>query len=186
MADAYVGEIRMFGGNYAPEDWLPCDGRPVAISTYDVLYSLIGTTYGGDGRTTFALPDLRGRLPIGQGSGTGLTPRVLAQKGGNETVALTVSAMPAHTHAANAANTAGIQPNPTGGVWAATVNTTTPPATPVNQYIKTSEIVPPAKTGVMDPLAIGASGGNGSHDNMMPYLPLNFIICVNGFYPSQN
>ena len=180
--DAYLGEIRMFAGDYAPQDWLPCDGRLVAISTYNVLYALIGTTYGGDGQTTFALPDLRGRLPIGEVSVPGLTPRVLGQQGGSETVTLTVNTMPAHTHAANAVNTAGTQPNPTGGVWAATVNTTTP-ATAVKQYIKTSEIVPPFKTGVMDALSIEKSGGGGSHDNMMPYLPLNFIICVNGNHP---
>lgn len=179
--DAYLGEIRMFGGDYAPQDWLPCDGRLVAISTYDVLYALIGTTYGGDGQTTFALPDMRGRLPIGEGSVPGLTPRVPGQQGGSETVTLTVNTMPAHTHAANAVNTAGTQPNPTGGVWAATVNTTT--STAVNQYIKTSEIVPPAKPGVMDPRAIEASGGNAPHSNMMPFLSLNFIICILGTPP---
>ncbi|MCM2357375.1 MAG: tail fiber protein [Geobacteraceae bacterium] len=186
MSDPILGEIRMFGGYYAPQDWHLCDGSQLPISSNEALYSLIGTTYGGDGTSNFALPDLRGRLPIGQGQGTGLTPRVLAQSGGREAAPLAVSQMPAHTHAANAVSTAGTQTNPQGGVCAATVNATTSPAAAVNQYIQRSEIKPTDKTGEMDPLAIGAAGGSVSHANMMPYLTLNFIICVNGIYPTPS
>lgn len=186
MSDPYLGEIRMFGGNFAPVDWNFCDGSLLQINEYDALFSLLGTTYGGDGRTTFGLPDLRGRLPIGQGQGSGISLRVLGQSGGREEITLNEMQMPAHAHAANAFSTAGTQTSPQGGICAVTVDTTTTPPTAVNQYIKPAEIVSPFKTGAMDPLAIVASGGSVPHNNMMPYLPLSFIICVNGIYPTAS
>lgn len=112
MADGFVGEIRLFAGNYAPVNWLICDGRDVSISQYQVLYSLIGITYGGDGVNTFALPDLCGRLPMGQGTGTGLTPRTLGQKGGEQTVTLPVNKVPVHTHQVEATTSPAVSNNP--------------------------------------------------------------------------
>ncbi len=184
MADAYLGEIRMFGGLKLPMYWLPCDGKELQMSEYEALFALIGTTYGGDGMRTFKLPDLRGRLPIGQGNAPSVTPRPIGQSSGSETVTLAESAMPLHTHAANASNASGTQPNP-GGVWAATVNTNPPAA--VNQYVKKSEIISPKILGAMDPAAVGKTGGGASHDNVMPYLPVNYMICAsNGVFPQQN
>jgi len=183
MCDAFLGEIRMFGGSYAPMDWLLCDGGLVQISQYEQLFSLIGTTYGGNGTTNFALPNLRGRLPIGLGQGPGLSNRQLAQTGGSEVVTFTGAQMPIHTHLAEATSAEGTQTNPGGGVWAATEDMTTSPPTPVNQYILASEIKTTDKKGVMDPLAIEASGGSQPHNNVMPVMPLNFIICIRGYYP---
>lgn len=175
----------MFAGNYAPEGWAFCDGALLNINQHNTLYALIGITYGGDGVTNFALPDLRGKLPIGQGNGGGLTPRTLAQHGGSEQVSLTEREMPAHTHAANATKTEGTQTSPDGGIWAATVNTTNTPATPVNQYILKSEVLATDKISVMDSVAIKATGGNGPHNNVMPYLSLNFIIALQGLWPDK-
>lgn len=195
MADAYVGEIRMFGGSYAPTDWALCDGSLLQIAGNEALYSLIGTTYGGDGSATFGLPDLRGRLPVGQGQGDGRTNRIIGQKGGAETVTLDASTMPAHNHSANAVNSNGNQPGPVtlpsfiGTTWAKTYNTQTSAA--VNQYITGPEIVSPKIKGPLDPLAIQnacgnpATGATDAHNNMMPFITLNFIISLSGIYPTR-
>jgi len=171
MSEAYVGEIRAFAGNYAPRDWAMCDGTLLNISENEMLYSLIGTTYGGDGQTTFALPDLRGRVPLHTGTNTTTgTAYPLAQKAGTETVTLTLPQLPAHTHAVQAQSTGGTTNNPANTVWAGST---------VSQYSTN------ATNSTMNPAAIGIAGGNQPHDNMMPYLPVSFIICLYGLYPTQ-
>lgn len=172
MSEAYVGEIRMFAGNYAPEGWLPCDGRTLPIADNEVLYSLLGTTYGGDGMVHFGLPDLRGRLPIGMGQGTGLTHRPLGQQTGVEQVTLTEAQTPAHTHAF-AAGAAATGNSPQGQVLGA--------VTGFNLYASA------ATTGAsLAPGTVGQAPGNAlPHNNVMPSMPISFIICLLGIYPTQ-
>jgi microcystin-dependent protein len=166
MSQPYVGEIRMFAGNFAPAGWAFCDGSILPISENDTLFNLIGTTYGGDGQSTFALPDLRSRIPMHQGSGF-----TLAQTGGEETVTLTVGQIPAHTHVPQANSGTGTQTSPAGNVWANSAN-----------FPYSSN----APTAAMDPAAVGSAGGSQPHDNMIPFLVVNFIISLFGIFPSQN
>jgi len=165
MSQPYVGEIRMFGGNFAPSGWAICDGSILAIAENDVLFELIGTTYGGDGQTTFALPDLRGRVPVHQGSGF-----VIGQSGGAETVTLTLSQIPSHTHAALASSGAGSSHSPASNIWANWTG-----AQYSDQGTNTS----------LDPLSLSAAGGSQPHDNMAPFVGVNFIISLFGIFPSQ-
>jgi microcystin-dependent protein len=166
MAQPYVGEIRMFAGNFAPAGWMFCEGQLLPISENEVLFQLIGTTYGGDGQSTFALPDLRGRLPLHQGDGF-----VLAQQGGAEEITLTVNQIPAHTHAFMAVGGAkGDQISPAGTLPAQSFN--------VTPYIND---VP---TGNFNPAAVGSTGGSQPHTNFQPYLCINFIISLFGIFPS--
>ncbi|MGE5396789.1 MAG: phage tail protein [Chitinophagales bacterium] len=169
MSDPYLGEIRMFAGNYAPLDWALCNGQLLNISQYSALFSLIGTYYGGDGTTTFALPDLRGRVPVGQGQGPGLTNRTMGQMDGAETVTLTVSNLPTHSHAVMVNNSAGTLSSPSDAVWASNVS----------QYSTASP------DGQMSSAAITSSGSSTAHENMMPSFCINFVICLNGIFPSQ-
>jgi microcystin-dependent protein len=169
MAQPYVGEIRMFGGNFAPAGWMFCDGSILPISEYDTLFNLIGTTYGGDGQQTFALPDLRGRVPVHQGQGPGLSNYTLAQTGGVETVTLTQNMIPIHTHTPNGSNT-GNGDNPNNSFWA---NTATG---------KAYSAAPPAVQ--MNAATIAATGGSQPHDNMIPFLCVSYIISLFGIYPS--
>lgn len=166
MAQPYVGEIRMFAGNFAPAGWMFCEGQLLPISEYETLFNLIGTTYGGDGQSTFALPDLRGRLPIHMGNGF-----TLAETGGVETVTLTVSQIPAHSHPMLASLDQGNTVNPGGNVLAATAT-----ATP---YIT----IPP--TAPLSPQAVSSVGGSQPHTNFQPYLCVDFIISLFGIFPSQ-
>lgn len=162
----FIGEIRLFAGNFAPVDWVFCDGQLLAISENDALFNLIGTTYGGDGQTTFAVPDLRGRAPVHVGTGF-----ALGQMGGVETVTLTTSQMPAHTHAAGASSLNGVSDDPTGRVPARN-------AAGVPRYGTTADTT----------LAAGAllsSGGSQPHSNMQPYVGINYIISLFGVFPSQ-
>lgn len=188
MSDPYVGEIRIFAGNYAPEGWTVCDGKTLSVSQYQALFALIGKTYGGDGVSTFGVPDFRGRLPIGQGQGAGLTSRMIGQSGGSETVTLSEATIPVHNHPVNAVKATGTQNTPGGGIWASSLNTSVTPAEPVEQYVLRSEIVSPAKLGVMDPVAVGTSGTNpaAGHSNIMPSYPLSFIIALQGEYPQRS
>jgi microcystin-dependent protein len=169
VSDQYVGEIRMFAGDYAPMDWALCDGSELSISEYEVLYTLIGTTYGGDGVSTFKLPDLRGRVALHKGrstqSGTAYT---LGQAGGAESVTLTTAQLPTHSHAPQAKSLAGDSPSPTGAFWAAGL-----------PYASGEP------NGALSGTAVAAAGGNQAHDNVMPFLVVNFIIAVNGLFPSQ-
>lgn len=165
MAQPYVGEIRMFAGNFAPSGWMFCEGQLLPISEYETLFNLIGTTYGGDGQSTFALPDLQGRLPIHMGNGF-----TLAETGGVETVTLTVSQTPVHTHALLATSSTATQQSPSPNVFAE--------ATLFNPYINT----PP--TAAMAPQAVGTAGGSQPHENFQPYLCIDFIISLFGIFPS--
>jgi microcystin-dependent protein len=170
MATPYVGEIRMFAGNFAPSGWMLCAGQPLSISEYDVLFNLIGTTYGGDGITTFALPNLQSRMPVHMG--TGLEgPFLIGQAGGQESVALTAAQVPLHSHAAAADASTGTESRPAGNVWAASSS---------NSYVSAGYI-----NTQMASDASGSAGGGQPHDNMIPYLAINFIISLFGIYPSQ-
>jgi microcystin-dependent protein len=165
MAQPYVGEIRMFAGNFAPAGWMFCNGQLLPISENETLFNLIGTTYGGDGQSTFALPDLRGRLPLHMGNGL-----ILAEQGGAESITLTVSQIPAHTHAPVAAGTTGNVASPGSALLANSLN--------VVPYIND------APNGNMNAAAIGATGGSQPHSNFQPYLCVDFIISLFGIFPS--
>lgn len=181
MSDPYTGEIRLFAGTYAPVGWLLCNGAQVSIAEYSTLFALIGTTYGGDGVNTFALPDLRGRLPISQGQGPGLSNYVLGEVGGVEQVTLDASQIPAHTHALNATSATGSATAPDNTLFL---------ATPVEQNVTTSLYVVPGTSVVnlapMVPASIGNTGNGQPHSNMMPTLAINYIMAYEGIYPSQN
>jgi Microcystin-dependent protein len=172
MSDQYIGEIRMFGGNFAPVGWAFCNGQLLSISENEALFTLIGTTYGGDGQTTFALPDLQGRLPVhmGRNNATGTTFPI-GQKAGTESVTLITNQLPAHSHAANSSNLGGTTNSPENALWATSSK---------NQY---SDGTPDV---ALNPAAIGVTGGNQPHDNMMPYIAVSFIIALNGIWPSQS
>ena len=167
MAQPYLGEIRMFGGNFAPAGWAFCDGTELLTTEYMALAQLIGTTYGGDGQNTFALPDLRGRIPVHQGPGF-----QIGAPGGVEEVTLNVNQMPAHSHAFETAGVVGNQISPAGNLPAESFN--------VVPYIND------ATTGIFDPASISYTGGSQPHSNFQPYLCVNYIIALNGIYPSPN
>jgi len=171
MSDPFVGEIRMFGGNFAPLGWAFCDGTQIPISENDTLFNLIGTTYGGDGQSTFKLPDLRGRLPVHMGTARSGTPYTLGQTGGVEQVTLTANQMPIHAHAPRANSAPGAQTSPAGNVWADSPN---------HPYSAS------APAAVMASQAIGSAGSGQPHDNMVPFLAVSFIISLFGIFPSQN
>jgi microcystin-dependent protein len=168
MAQPYVGEIRMFAGNFAPAGWMFCEGQLLPISENETLFQLVGTTYGGDGESTFALPDLRGRLPLHQGSGF-----ILAETGGAEEITLTVQQIPAHSHPLLASTSAPTQSTPPGNVTASN--------TPTNIY---RTLVPPPPMQNLAPGAVGPVGGSQPHTNFQPYLCVNFIISLFGIFPS--
>jgi microcystin-dependent protein len=183
MGEGVLGEIRLFAGDYAPTNWALCNGATLSIREYQALYALIGTLWGGDGVNTFKIPDLRGRVPVGQGQGTNLTNRVLAQTGGASTVGLTVANLPTHNHTLYATNQAATTATVAAGVGLATpLNSATGP---VVRYA--SPTASPAPTVVqMDPLSINnAAGGSQPHYNLMPYLALNYIICTLGLFPNR-
>ena len=165
MAQPYVGEIRMFAGNFAPAGWMFCEGQLLPISENETLFQLIGTTYGGDGESTFALPDLRGRVPIHQGNGF-----ILAETGGAEEITLTVNQIPAHSHPFLATLNPGGTTNPQPNLTANSPN--------VGLYIED------IATTNMSPQAIGPVGGSQPHTNFQPYLCINFIISLFGIFPS--
>ncbi len=172
MSEPFVGEVRMFAGNFAPRGWAFCDGQLLAVSQNDALFSLLGTIYGGDGRTTFGLPDLRGRIPIHAGSGPGLSPRRLGAKGGAEKVTLTVNQLPSHTHSERASNSPGTSSSPANNTLSnnLTAETFTTDISRVN----------------MSSSAITNTGGSRSHTNLQPFLCVHFIIALVGIYPSRN
>jgi len=176
MADQFVGEIRMFCGNFAPNGWAFCNGQLLPISQNTALFSLLGTNYGGDGRSTFALPDLQGAFPLhaGASAGPGLTQRSTGQAGGSETVALTAAQMPAHGHTMEAV------PGATGGTPDATVSLA--PTSNGSALYRASDGVW-LNTASGD---IGATGGGGAHVNLPPYLALNFIIALQGIFPARS
>ena len=172
MSDPYTGEIRMFAGNFPPSGWAFCDGSTMPIDQNEALFTLIGTTYGGDGQVTFNLPDLRGRVPVHQGQGPGLSNYVLGQTGGVESVTLTTQQIPQHTHALLATTSAGTQVNPGGNLLS---NSQGP-----QPYIQESP------DGNLNPAAMSPSGGSQPHDNLQPFLAINFILSLFGFFPTQS
>lgn len=174
MPQPYVGEIRMFGGNYAPRGWADCDGQLLAVSQFDALFSLFGTMYGGDGRTTFGLPDLRGRVPEHYGPGPGLNPVVLGHKGGAEQVTLNGNQLAGHTHHWGVTTTAGTEQAAVGAV----LGQSTAPVLRAN---------PPAPSLVnLADDAINKLGGGQSHNNLMPYQVVRYIVAVYGIYPTKS
>ena len=173
MAQPYVGEVRMFAGNFAPAGWMFCNGAVLPISGSEVLFQLIGTTYGGDGFQTFALPNLQSRVPVHQGTGPGLSPMTIGETGGTETVTLTTQQIPIHTHAMNATGTAQ-QASPQNAIMA-TVGSTQAGA---NAYG-----VSPVTTPLVNS-SIGPAGGSQPHENMQPTLFVSYIISLFGIFPS--
>lgn len=176
MTTPFVGEIRLFGFPRIPLDWFPCDGRLLPIAEYQILFSLLGTIYGGDGVTTFAVPDLRGRLPVHQGSGPGLPNMVIGQLAGSESITLTTPQLPGHTHLMQATtdNANTFVPGPTVQLGAL-----------ANDVMYATNIDGLNPT-VMNSAAVSASGGNQPHDNLMPTLTVSYCISAFGVYPSQN
>jgi microcystin-dependent protein len=166
MAQPYVGEIRMFAGNFAPAGWMFCEGQLLPISEYETLFNLIGTTYGGDGQSTFALPDLRGRIPLHFGNGF-----TLAETGGVETVTLTVSQIPAHSHPLLASSSPA--------------NSNTPALTVLAESATINTYIQDVTNSNMSPAAVTSIGGSQPHNNFQPYLCVDFIISLFGIFPSQ-
>jgi microcystin-dependent protein len=169
----YIGQILLVGFNFAPVGWLMCDGSLQSIANYDVLFNLIGTTYGGDGQQTFALPDLRGRVPIHQGQGAGTSNYVVGQNGGVTSVTLNVNQIPSHNHGVACAAGNGSTGAPGSQYFASA-------ASPVNLYNGSA-----SPSGNMTNV-IAPAGGSQAHDNMQPYLAINYIIATEGIYPSQS
>lgn len=184
--DVYVGFITAFGFDWAPQDWSQCNGATIPLQQYTALFSLIGVRYGGNGVNNFMLPDLRGRTPVGQGQGAGLTPRVVGQQFGTETTTLTAQNMPAHTHTQTAySNATELTQTPAAG-WAlgaaASVTGDRPPVvTPVNMY-KPSPLTP---QGAVQSQPSSVAGGSLPFDTMQPSLCINFCIALNGIYPNR-
>lgn len=176
--DPFIGQILMVGFNFAPQGWALCNGQLLSISQNTALFSLLGTTYGGDGVTNFALPNLQGRVPIHAGQSPGTSSYTLGQQAGTENVGLNVGNLPQHTHTANCSNTPGPNANPTGGVWAQ-----------VNDASGRSPVIYPgyatSANAQMAPTAIGPTGGNQPFSVVQPYLCVNFIIALQGIYPSR-
>jgi microcystin-dependent protein len=181
MSSPYIGQIMIFGGNFAPQGWALCQGQLLPISGYETLYSLIGTTYGGDGQNTFALPDLQGRVPLHMGQGPNITQNyVMGENGGVEGVILDSQHLPSHNHSFQAANVGDANtPGPTtmlaneGGADASKVSIYAP-----FDYT-------PANMTTLAPGSVAAAGGGEPHDNMQPFLVVNFVISLFGVYPSQ-
>jgi microcystin-dependent protein len=170
MSDPYVGEIRMFGGNFAPAGWAFCNGQTLPISENETLFQLIGTTYGGDGQETFGLPDLQGRLPVHQGAGL-----TLGEAGGVESVTLTTQQMPTHNHTMLGSTAGATSSDPTNAV----------PASLPQQVNRTAYGLDPPPT-TLSQSSLSPDGGSQPHDNMMPYLAVSFIISLFGIFPPQN
>ena len=172
MSEPFIAEIRMFAGNFAPRGWAYCDGQILPIDQHQALFSLLGTTYGGDGRTTFGLPDLRGRVPLHPGQGPGLSDRPLGQQGGNETVVLDESQLPSHTHDVNTPSNSGRgdSPDPTGKY---------PAYSWLNNWSNTAD-------GTTGHANVAPTGQGAAHNNQQPYQAVTFIISLEGLFPSRN
>lgn len=183
--EGMIGEVRMFGGNFAPRAWALCDGQLLPISQNTALFSIIGTIYGGDGRTTFALPDVRGRAVIGPGNGPGLSHRREGQKGGTETNTMTIPEMPSHNHTATfKAATTPASDTPDNMLYATAAgraNTTPPANIQVAMYGATADT-----NMAGDMVTLGNTGGQQSINDMMPWTAINYIICLQGVFPSRS
>jgi microcystin-dependent protein len=182
MSVPFLGQITMFGGNYAPRGYALCDGQLLSISQYQALFSLLGTFYGGNGQTTFALPDLRSRLSVHMGRGAGQSAYTIGQSGGEPSVTITSQTMPGHTHSLVAT---------TGDADTVTVGSGVVPATsngpnPAEFYATVDTGQPPLDKHAMNPAACGSTGGSQAHDNLMPSQCITFIIALEGIFPSRN
>jgi microcystin-dependent protein len=177
MSEPFLGEIRMFGGNFAPQGWALCNGQILAIAQNTALFSLLGTTYGGNGQTTFALPNLQGRFPMHWGQGPGLSSRTLGEQSGSENVTMLLNQMPSHNHPVNARSDEANTDTATGAVWAKVVDGSG------NALSAYSSGIPPDT--VMSQQAVGQSGGNQPMPVMNPFLCVTFIIALEGIYPSR-
>ncbi len=175
MSEPFVGEIRIFAGNFAPRGWALCNGQILSIAQNTALFSLLGTTYGGNGQTTFALPNLQDRSPLHRGQGPGLTPRSLGETSGTATVTLITSEMPAHTHQPQADAAGGGQTSPASASWGAGGR---------GRPAAYSSSANPGAT--LSPQALAMTGGAQPHNNRSPYLGVNFIIALQGIYPARN
>ncbi len=174
MSEPFLGEICFFGFNFPPHSWASCNGSLMSISQNTALFSLLGTMYGGNGIQTFALPDLRGRVALGSGQGPGLSPYSQGDFGGSESVTLTTSQIPSHTHSAACTSSGGDSLTPAGKIWA---KDTAGGSAPYSSG---------APNGTMSAAALGATGGGGGHSNLQPYLSLNACIALAGIFPSRN
>jgi microcystin-dependent protein len=175
MSNPFVAEIRIFAGNFAPRGWAFCNGQLLPISQNTALFSLLGTFYGGDGKSTFALPDLQGSAPIHQGQGAGLSEHFLGEQGGTQFVTLLDTELPAHSHQAQANPGGNKKTSPVANTWSSLGTTRTPP--PLYSNTQNTQ---------MSPLALSVSGGSLPHNNMPPYLCLTFIIALQGVFPARN
>jgi len=176
MAEPFIGQIVLFGGNFAPRGWALCNGQLLPISSNSALFSILGTTYGGDGRTSFGLPDLRGRVPMHPGTGPGLSPRTLGQRGGVEDVVLTASQIPEHNHSANCVTPAGNSNDAVNNFWADDAGVSS------GTYHDGAGATPVP----MNTNAIGNAGGGQPHTNIQPYQCVNYIIALVGLFPSRS
>lgn len=175
MVQPFLAEIKMFAGNFAINGYAFCAGQVLPISQNTALFSLLGTNYGGNGTSTFGLPDLQGRVPMNQGSGPGLSQHFVGEVGGVENVTLLSSEMPIHTHTPQASSSAGTQTGPSAGTWSSSVGGRTPPPF----FASTSNTT-------MNPQALQVVGGNLPHNNLQPYLAINFIIALAGIFPQRS
>lgn len=175
MADNFLGEVRIFAGNFAPRGWALCNGQILPISQNTALFSLIGTFYGGNGTSTFALPNFQGNMPMHQGNGAGLTPRSVGETGGEQNVTLISSQLPQHNHTVNCADSGGTQVGASNGVWAK------------DGEARGKQLYSTAGANTqMNPAAFSGSSAITPHNNMSPYLVLNFLIALTGIFPSRN
>ena len=179
--DEYMGIIKIFAGNFAPRGWAFCNGQLMSIAENTALFSLLGTTYGGDGRTTFGLPDLRGRVAVGQGTGPGLQPVVLGEMAGENDHTLIQSEMPAHTHGSIVSAADSTQTAATAGASIATPGVMSGRTFTATMGFNTT----PPNT-ILNPGSISPAGGSQPHNNMQPYLGINYIICIVGLFPPRN
>ena len=179
MAEPFIGQIIIFGGNFAIRSYAMCNGQLLSIAQNTALFSILGTTYGGNGQTTFGLPNLQSRVPIHFGQGPGLSPYSLGQQAGTETVTLTSQQMPSHNHLINASEGNGAQQAPGSGFLASGIVPTSGNAA-VSNYRNSSDGT------TLAPTAVGIAGGNQPHPNIQPYLALNFLIALEGIFPSRN
>jgi microcystin-dependent protein len=175
MSDQFVAEIRIFAGNFAPIGWATCDGQIMPISQNTALFSLLGTNYGGDGKSNFALPNLQGSVPMGAGQGPGLTDRVIGETGGSQNVTLLPTEIPQHTHTALASTSGGTN-SPAGAAWGESKLG----KTPLEVYAASG-----ANNVPMSPQGLAPAGGSIPHNNMPPYLCLTFIIALQGIFPAR-
>jgi microcystin-dependent protein len=184
--DAFLGEVKLFAGNFAPRGWAFCDGQQIAISQNTALFALLGSTYGGDGRTTFALPDLRGRVVVGPRRGNGLSNFISGQQGGSQTNTLNTSQLPSHSHTASgvirASSAKATTKDPTGNYFASAIQVSGRDINEVSSYAPTKNVDMNADA---INVTVGTTGSGVEFNNLQPFLAINYIICLNGIFPSR-